>query len=154
MNFKRMVTMKQINHNAPVLCEKSIVIQATPETIWKVLTDINHWPDWMKNVSKAKLNGPLQPATTFDWKAGGAKIHSTLHTVEPYALIGWTGNTMGIHAVHNWVFEAAEGGTKVEVSESMEGLLARLFKGTFNKMLAKDMVLSLDWLKTTCEAGK
>jgi hypothetical protein len=93
----------------------------------------------------------LQAGTTFDWKNEGYKIHSTLHTVDSAAHIGWTGYAMGQFAIHNWTLEETPEGTRVIVEESMEGFLTRLFKKSFNKSLEKGMVNMLDLLKTECE---
>jgi hypothetical protein len=144
-------TMKPINNNAPVKCTKTIVINAAPQKVWQVLTDINNWPTWQPNVSKAILNGTLQPGTTFYWKADGFKLRSTLHTVQPAAYLGWTGNSMGLFAIHNWTLEETPQGTRITVEESMEGLLGRLFKKYMNKMLEKGMINMLNLLKTESE---
>jgi len=94
--------MQNINHKAPVSCTKSVVIPAPASHVWKVLTDINRWPEWQREISKARANGPLEAGTTFDWKTGGMSIHSTLHTVQPSTHFGWTGKVMGIYAIHNF----------------------------------------------------
>ncbi len=152
MNFKQNNTvMLSTKENAPVYCQGTITINATPEKVWKVLTDINNWSTWMASVSTAKLNGPLMPDTTFDWKTGGSKIHSTLHTVMPFSDLGWTGKVYGIYAIHNWSFKEVAGVTQVNVSESMEGWLTKVFKKSFNKTLEKGMQQSLQELKTACE---
>ena len=143
--------MKTINTDAPVTCSKTVVIQADSKKVWAVLTDIDNWAAWQTDISKPKLNGVLQTGTTFDWKTGGAKIHSTLHTVNPYSQFGWTGKTFGIFAIHNWTLTERNGQTTVEVDESMEGFLARLFKPSFNENLEKGMQRWLDLLKQTCE---
>lgn len=144
-------SMKSTNYNAPVFNTKTILINAKPEKIWAILTNIDEWNKWLTTVSKSKLNGALQPNTTFDWKTGGMKIHSTLHTVQEYSSFGWTGKVYGIYAIHNWAFKEVNGSTEVSVSESMEGFLATLFKKSFNKTLEKDMTKSLELLKLTCE---
>jgi hypothetical protein len=115
------------------------------------MTDIDKWRDWQTDISKAKLNGTLQPETTFDWRTGGASIHSILHTVEENRRIGWTGDSLGTRAIHNWTLDEVNGSTQVFVEESMEGLLMRLFKGAFNKNLEKGMMNWLVLLKTECE---
>ena len=143
--------MKNINSNAPVKCSKSITINANSKKVWAVLTSIDNWSKWQTDVSKPKLNGKLKPETTFDWKAGGAKIHSILHTVEPYSRFGWTGTTFGVYAIHNWTLTETDGNTIVKVDESMEGFLARLFRKSFNNNLAKGMQRWLDMLKLECE---
>ncbi len=143
--------MIAINSKAPVFCRKKIMISAHAEQIWSRLADIDRWSTWLTTVSTAKLNGPLEPGTTFVWKTGGMKIHSTLHTVQLYTAFGWTGKVYGIYAVHNWIFRAVGEQTEVEVSESMEGLLAGLFRKWFNKTLARDMTRSLLLLQEACE---
>jgi uncharacterized protein YndB with AHSA1/START domain len=144
-------TMKSINENAPVKCKKAISIHANSKKIWAVLTNIDRWSEWQTEITRSKLNGELKPNTTFDWKSGGAKIHSILHSVEPNKYLGWTGKTFGMYAVHNWTLIENNGITTISVEESMEGLLAKLFKRTFNKSLEKGMQTWLTLLKEECE---
>jgi uncharacterized protein YndB with AHSA1/START domain len=143
--------MRSINNNAPVMCNKTITIEAERKKVWNVLTNINNWENWQTDITKSKLNGELKPKTTFDWKTGGIKIHSTLHTIEPYSQFGWTGKTFGIFAIHNWTLIEEDGKTTVEVEESMEGMLADLFKKSFNKNLDHGMQNWLNLLKQECE---
>ncbi|WP_375446375.1 SRPBCC family protein [uncultured Fibrella sp.] len=139
------------NPAAPVACSKQIIINARPDKVWAVLTNINAWADWQTDISKPVLSGPLQPGTTFDWKTGGAGIRSTLHTVAPNHSFGWTGKTFGMYAIHNWTLTEVPGGTQVSVDETMQGLLASLFKKSFNKNLATGMQHWLELLKAEAE---
>jgi uncharacterized protein YndB with AHSA1/START domain len=143
--------MKSINTIAPVKCSKSITINAGSAKVWAAITNINDWALWQTDISSPKLNGELKENTTFDWKTGGAKIHSTLHTVEPSKHFGWTGKTFGMYAIHNWKLTETNGQTTVTVDESMEGFLAGLLKKAFNKNLEKGMVKWLELLKQECE---
>lgn len=143
--------MSKINDQAPVKCDKSILIQAGKEKVWRILTGIDQWPDWQTDIKKAKLHGQLKPDTTFDWKSGGVGIHSTLKTVDPYQSIGWTGKSMGLFAIHHWTLIEKGNAVEVKVEESMEGFLAGLFKKMFNKNLEKGMLLWLVLLKSECE---
>ena len=143
--------MKSINNDAPVKCSKSITINASTVKVWTILTDINNWSTWQTDITKPTLNGELKPGTTFDWNTGGARIHSTLHTVEPFNNFGWSGKTLGMLAIHNWTITETTGQTKISVDESMEGFLANLFKKLFNKNLEKGMQNWLNLLKKECE---
>ena len=143
--------MKPTNSNAPVKCIKSITIQAKPEKVWHYLTTINDWPLWQADIKHANLMGNLQPGTAFRWTTGSSKIQSTLHTVEPFKYFGWTGKVFGLVAIHNWTIEKENEGTRVCVDESLEGWLALLFKGSFNKDLERGMQRWLDMLKKVCE---
>lgn len=144
-------SMTSINKNAPVTCSKTILIDANSQKVWSVLTQIDNWATWQTDISKPKLNGELKTGTTFDWKTGGAKIHSTLHTVEPFKNFGWTGKALGAYAIHNWNLTETNGQTEVHVEESMEGFLVGMFKKAFNKNLENQMQNWLDLLKQTCE---
>lgn len=143
--------MKSINSDAPVKCEYSIVINARSEKVWSVLTDIDHWSVWQTDIKRPKLKGQLRPNATFVWRTGGAKVRSTLHTVVPNKVFGWTGKTYGMYAVHNWTLTESNGKTTVFVSESMEGFLARVFKKSFTKNLESGMLHWLTLLKKECE---
>lgn len=143
--------MNKINNNAPAKCSKEITINAPVEKVWSILTDIDNWTSWQTAITFSKINGELKPETTFDWKSEGLKIHSTLHTVKPYKYLGWTGKSLGSFAIHNWTLEDINGKTKVYVEESMEGFLVKLLKKTFNKILEKGMMTSLEQLKLACE---
>jgi uncharacterized protein YndB with AHSA1/START domain len=143
--------MRSINNNAPVTCNKTITINADSKKVWAVLTNIDNWTSWQTAMSKSKLNGELKPEASFDWTMDGAKIHSTLHTTNPYSKVGWTGKSYGMFAIHNWTLTQANNKTTVEVNESIEGFLARLFKKLFNKNLDKGLQKWLDLLKQECE---
>ena len=143
--------MKTINNNAPVKYSKRITINAPVEKVWNILADIDNWKDWQTSVTNSKINGELKPGTTFNWKSNGLKIHSTLHTVEPLEYIGWTGKSLGSFAVHNWTLKDINGKTEVLVEESMEGFLVGLLRKTFNKVLKKGVMVSLEQLKYISE---
>jgi hypothetical protein len=150
--YSRYLLMKtNINVEAPVLCSASVVIQASPEKIWTTLTNINNWPNWQPAIKKAKLNGPLQPQSTFEWKAGGSTIHSTIHTIELYKALGWTGRALGMLAIHNWTIQQEGSNSIVSVNESMEGLLAGIFKNLITRNFRKDTINWLRFLKDECE---
>jgi uncharacterized protein YndB with AHSA1/START domain len=145
------VNKKSINYNAPVKCCKTISIHATPQRVWQVLTDINKWSVWQADISHSSVQGEIKANTTFKWKTGGTNITSTIHTAKTNHLLGWTGKTMGLLAIHNWTLDYKDGNTTITVDESMDGILAILFKKSFNKSLEKGMLHWLELLKKECE---
>ena len=133
--------MININQNAPVKCQKKIIINAHTVEVWKVLTDINKWTHWQSDIKLARMNGPLKEGTTFEWTSGGLKIRSTIQAVQPYSIFGWTGKALGLYAIHNWHIIELNSQTEVTVEESMEGFLAGLFKKMLNKNLDKSLLI-------------
>jgi len=71
-----------INHKAPVLSKAEITIEAPITIVWNVLTAINSWPAWQKAITKATLNGVLREGARFEWKAGGLRFRSQVHTMK------------------------------------------------------------------------
>jgi uncharacterized protein YndB with AHSA1/START domain len=143
--------MKSINSKAPVKCSKMVTIRASSERVWAILTDINNWPTWQTDISQSVVHGDVRPGTTFDWKSGGVKINSTLHTVEPYRNFGWTGRSLGMTAIHNWTLMESNGQTIVSVAESMEGFIATLLRRSLNSNIDTGMHNWLTMLKQEIE---
>jgi len=143
--------MEKIKNETPVRYSNSVVINASIDTVWSVLTDINNWSSWQTDIKKAKLFGELHSKSTFEWKSGGININSTLQIVEMNKQFGWTGKSLGIFAVHNWFLSEKENNTTLRVEESMEGFLAKFMKKTLNKKLETSLKLWLDLLKTESE---
>lgn len=144
--------MKAINENAPVVAKMQIQINASAEKVWQVLSNINDWSNWQKEIPMAKMEGELKPGCQFVWKSGGAKIRSEIHTATPAKALGWTGKSMGMKAIHNWEIIENGGSCIVKVEESMEGFMAKLLKGMLNKNLKNGMATWLELLKQKCEA--
>ncbi|MFY0254579.1 SRPBCC family protein [Chitinophaga sp. 30R24] len=140
-----------INQNAPVKTTQSIRINAPVATVYNIFTDVDNWPSWQKEISAAKINGQLQVGATIDWKTGGLTIHSTLKTVVPDSVVGWSGKAFGAFANHVWQFEQHEGYTIVTVNESMEGWLVSLLKGYFQSHLELATKNWLEYLKAQSE---
>jgi hypothetical protein len=142
----------ELKANAPAVARGEIEVAAAPEIVWGVLTDIGGWPAWNPDVKSASLEGPLAPGTQFRWKAGPGTITSTLQQVEPPHLIGWTGKTTGIDAVHVYLLEARGDSTLVRSEESWDGLLVRLLRRPLTRTLQKGIDSGLGHLKAQAES--
>ncbi len=140
-----------INREAPVVQINEIVINATPEKVWQILTDVESWDTWNERIKSPKLLGELEVGSSFTWKTGGSKIKSRIHTLTPYKCFGWQEKAFGATAIHNWYLEPTENGTKVRVEESMEGWIINLMKKKMNEKLANDLGFWLKKLKEESE---
>jgi uncharacterized protein YndB with AHSA1/START domain len=140
-----------VNRDAPAVARSEAEIAADPETVWQVLTDLERWPSWNPDISSVTVEGGLGEGTVFRWKAGRATITSTIREVDRPRLIGWSGRTGGIDAVHVWRLEPRDGGTLVRTEESWQGLLVRLLRGPMRKSLQKAVDGGLGHLKAEAE---
>ncbi|KRD07597.1 hypothetical protein ASE21_19135 [Flavobacterium sp. Root901] len=149
--FSSYKVSNSINENAPVKTALKIKIKTSPEKIWKIMSDVNHWESWHSDVQEPVLVGTFKEGNSFDWKSGGLTIHSTIHTAIPYSKIGWSGPAFGSFAIHNWTFTQMNGYTEVRVNESMEGWLVTLMQQKFQKGLEQSLRIWLNNLKFEAE---
>ena len=143
--------MIKINEDAPVIARSKIEINAEPERVWNLLSDINNWSKWNPDIETTSLKGNLEKPTGFRWKTSSGTITSTLQLVDPPEILAWTGKIMSIKAIHIYQLESENSETLVKTEESWEGLLARILRGTLQKQLQKSIDAGLQYLKTAAE---
>ncbi len=143
----------KVNREAPAFVQDEVFIEASLERVWAVHTDVDSWPEWQPDVSRAKLEGPLTVGSVFRWRSRGANVVATIQEVEPERRIGWTGKALGTRAVHMWTLTPRDGGVLIKTEESMEGWLPSLLRGMMQKTLKKSIKVWLESLKRKAEVG-
>ena len=116
----------EIDPAAPVSAHASLVIDAPPEIVWALLSDIDHWPDWQPGIDRASIllpaHGPAAAGARFDWSTGHVTIHSRIALLVPRERLAWTGRMLVFRAVHCWrLIALANGATLVTTDESLSG---------------------------------
>jgi uncharacterized protein YndB with AHSA1/START domain len=146
----RLAAQGLIQEDAPVKAGAEIVIAAPAKKIMELLTDINSWPQWQPDITKATVLGSTAVGTAFAWSTGGMNIHSTIQRVDPERSICWTGRMLHIHAIHCWTLSGlADDRVLVKTRESMDGwLISRMYSS--QELLASDQRW-LDRLKQAAE---
>jgi hypothetical protein len=89
----------KVNKFAKAYAEEEILIDAAIAKVYSIVSDINKWSVWQRNVEYTSIQEEAEVDKEFRWKAGGVKIKSQLHTVTPYSEFGWTGQMRWISAV-------------------------------------------------------
>ena len=140
-----------IDRQAPATAAGEVLIAAPQETVWEVLSDIQNWPTWNTDIASIAVQGGIEPGTEFRWKTGSASLVSELQVVDPPREIGWTGMSMGIHAVHVFHLESRDGRTAVRSEESFRGLIPSLLRGYSRKVLQRGIDGILGALKSEAE---
>lgn len=112
-----------IDHAAPVVSRRRLLIPAPRAAVWSAHTDVERWPAWQADIRTATIDGPVVPGSTITWTTAGidGAIPSTIYAVEPLGRTLWGGPAMGIVGIHAWRFSDADGGTLVETDESWAG---------------------------------
>jgi len=140
-----------IDESAPIKASGSIDIAAPADDVWAVMTEFHRWQCWNPEIREAKLEGPLEPGVTFRWRSGPGTITSVLRAVDRPRELGWSGKTMGIHAVHVWHLEPTKTGVRVTTEESWRGWPTRVMRKRMTSTLRDAITTGLDDLKTESE---
>ena len=53
--------------------EASLETTTSPAQVWRVWSDVNHWPEWNPDMNESRLDGPLKLGATgmINTKSGG-----------------------------------------------------------------------------------
>lgn len=90
-----------------------IEIQATPDKVWQVLTDLDQYPQWnpfiCHAIGKPEVGGKVD--IDFQPDSKGLKLHCTVVTLEPNRLLSWKYNVLIpflMQGVHSFTIEPLE----------------------------------------------
>ncbi len=141
----------RIYKTSPVVASAEVEMGADIELVWKLLSTMDHWPEWNSDVRSAKIYGALTPGSHFIWKAGHMTITSTISQVYKPHLLAWTGRSLGIAATHTWHMESKREGVLVRTEESWEGPFPLLLPWLAKKLLQESIQSWLQQLKAAAE---
>ncbi|MFN7118851.1 MAG: SRPBCC family protein [Saprospiraceae bacterium] len=121
----------------PVQQFRELLITASAEQVWQVLTDINNWVYWHNEITAAQLHDSLQTGSSFTYTYNKTTIKARIQTLEMCRQFQFIGKAYGVTALSTWVLKPMETGVLVQNKEQMWGLIPILLKRTFNKNLGK-----------------
>ena len=112
-----------------------INIEAAPEVVWQVLTDLDRYPDWNPFIVSAEGSAEVGERLTNRMQPPGGKgitFKPTVTVVEPSVTFEWLGR-LGLPGIfdgrHRFDLAPNEnGGTLVTHSEQLDGILVRLMR--------------------------
>ena len=120
--------------------EKTIGIDATPDQVWAVLTDFDHYGDWTPFVTS--ISGPLETGARLAVvlaPPGGRAItmKPTVRAAEASRRFAWLGH-LGVPGIfdgaHEFLIEPGAGGTTVFTQrETFRGALVPFVGGVLKK---------------------
>jgi len=147
-----------IDESAPVVSRHNVTVNASADTVWRILTDIDAWPSWLPEIPSARVEtpGPLAPGSVFRWSAAGMEIESTVVQMRPEERLVWRGyggGPDGVLGVHVWAVAPAGDGVEVFTEESFAGPPVDANPAPFQEGLDTTLSMWLDRLKSTAEAA-
>lgn len=135
--------------------EASLDTKATPAVIWRVWSDVNHWPQWNPDMNESRLDGPLKLGATgmINTKSGGKHDVVVTHYEEGRSFelesTALPGTKMAIRAT------IIPSGTGSRITQGFEprGLLAPIVGPMMSGQILKTFNAVLNGLKQRVETA-
>ncbi len=133
--------------------EHRTIIQARPETIFAIYSDVTHWHTWDPDTQHASLDGPLRPGAT-------GKLTPTKGRTVPMRVTGVVpGRSFTVESkipLFRMVFEheltPGDAGTEVVHRVSFSGVLSVVLGPMLSRQLNAGLPITLGNLKQLAEA--
>lgn len=90
----------RVDPDAPVHATGEVVIEAPPERVWSVLSDVRGWPSIRADIHDVEATGPAAPDASFTWATAGIRLTSRFGLVERPHRLTWVTHAPGIALVH------------------------------------------------------
>lgn len=133
----------------------SVFIDASPDRVWAVMSDIERWHEWTPSVrsirrtntgpfrigAKARVMQPKLPAA--DW------IVTAVHEGRGF---DWESRAPGVRVLARHVIEPSGGGSRVTLSVQYSGLVGNLIGRLTASVNRRYIALEADGLKRRAEA--
>ncbi|WP_329280550.1 SRPBCC domain-containing protein [Streptomyces sp. NBC_01451] len=108
-------------------------IAGSPEEVWSVLTDLAAYAQWHPGLSYIDAPAEILPGTalraqvTNGSEADGERAFTVVHYEAPRRFVWQAGIPDVVNAVHSYVLEPYDGGTRLTESEEITGPAAAQF---------------------------
>lgn len=114
----------------PIEVRNEIVIRASAERVWDLLTDVEDWPSWYRACRwvRVESRGSAAQPTSFRWKAHPVVLRSAVVTADRPHTFAIIADARGLHAERTFTLRSTPDGlsTIVVSHETQVGLAARL----------------------------
>ena len=135
--------------------EASLETSAPPATVWRVWSDVNHWPEWNPDMNESRLDGTLKLGATgmINTKSGGSHDVVVTHFEDGRSFelesTAMPGTKMAIRAT----ITPNGSGSRITQGFEPRGLLAPIVGPMMGGMILKTFNSVLNGLKQKVEAA-
>ena len=138
----------------PLSFSTSVDINAAPDAVLAVMSDVERWPEWTASVTSIKRldSGPFAIGSRA--RIRQPKLPPALWTVsaiEPRRSFTWISKGPGILVTAHHSIDPRAGGSRVTLSIRYEGLLAKLVAWMTKDINERYLAMEANGLKARCE---
>ncbi len=135
---------------------KKVEINATPESVWAVLIELEHWADWTPSITSIERldGGPLGVGSRV--RVLQPKLPPAVWTVtvwEPGSRFAWESRRLGVRTLADHVIVPGKEGTTVEFGVEFGGPFGGVAGRLASKLTKRYMAFEAGGLKGRCEHG-
>lgn len=141
----------------PISFSTSIDINAAPEAVLAVMSDVEHWHEWTASVTSIKRYdaGPFVVGSRALVRQ--PKLLPALWTVtaiEPGRSFTWVSKAPGLLVTARHAAEPHNGGSQATLSIRYEGVMARLIVWMVGDLNDRYLAMEASGLKKRCESPR
>jgi uncharacterized protein YndB with AHSA1/START domain len=130
------------------------VTAARAELVWRILADVEHWPNWTPTVLEAKPLSQSGLRVGARYRVTQPKLRPAVYEVTectPNQAFTWVQRFPGGTIIADHRLAPRDGGTEVELSFSSSGVVANLVSMMFSKLIREYVATEARSLKRQCE---
>jgi uncharacterized membrane protein len=135
--------------------EQSIDIDAPADVVWRVLTDVERWPEWTRSERSAKLeaDGPFRVGSRAKLGVAGSPLPSLWEVTALYEgrAFVWENKQAGLRNIAGHYVEAQGAGSRVRLTIDMSGPLAMLMRPYLAHVTRRNVAWEAEGLKQRAE---
>ncbi|CNE17868.1 Polyketide cyclase / dehydrase and lipid transport [Mycobacterium tuberculosis] len=133
--------------------EISVDIDAAPETVWNLLTDVEHWPDMTDSIDQVELlDKPF--AVSSRARVRQPKIPAAIWTVtdlKENESFTWESRSAGVTTTATHAMTPGENGVTVRLTLGQKGPLAPVIGLLTGRLTRRYVTMEADGLKAKAE---
>lgn len=137
--------------------EHTVDIAAAPEAVWRILTDIERWPDWTPTMTSVEALDPLPLHAGLRARVKQPGLRPSVLTVtavEEGRRFFWVAKQAGLTFSADHVITPTPQGSRLRLFAEFSGLLAPIVGAIYGKKTRAYVATEADSLKARAESSK
>jgi carbon monoxide dehydrogenase subunit G len=133
---------------------ETFVTSASPQVVWSVLADVEHWCDWTPTVTEVKALNGIGLKVGAKYRVVQPKLRPATYQVTEYVpntRFTWVQKFAGGAMIADHRVAAGDGATRVELSFLSKGLVANVVGSLFSRMIRDYVATEARSLKKQCD---
>jgi len=134
---------------------QKFITPARPDIVWRVLADVEHWPEWTPTVVEIKSLGNNGLRVGARYRVIQPKLRPAVYEVTecvPNQTFTWVQKLRGGSMIGGHRLSFCDGATEVELSFTAKGLFANILGKMFSKLISDYVATEAQSLKTRCDS--